>query len=163
MKRMFKDWGLALLIAAVVFFLVRLIPNQGQPDLPDQAPGFELSDASGGSLTLADFRGQTVVLNFWATWCGPCRQETPAFAAFHEAHPDVPLIGVVTDAGDPGKVRRTIKTWGITWPDALDDGTASALYDVTVLPTTVIVGPDGQVRSAHVGGLTQRDLESAVF
>jgi len=162
MKRMLKDWGLALLIAAAVFFVVRLLPTQGTPDLDGDAPALTLPALDGSTLSLADYEGQTVVLNFWATWCGPCKQEIPAFAGFHVEHPDVPILAVATDAGDPAKVKRTAKQWGITWPVALDDGTASAAYDVSVLPTTVIIGPDGQVRSAHVGILSQSDLEDAV-
>ncbi len=161
MKRMLKDWGLALLIAAAVFLVMRLLPGNGTPDLPDRAPAFSLETLDGDRVNLADYEGQTLVLNFWATWCGPCRQEMPAFAAFHDAHPDVALLGIAVDADDPAKVRRTAKQWGIDWTVALEDGSASPVYDVSVLPTTIIIGPDGGVRSSHAGVMSLSTLEAA--
>lgn len=163
MKRMLKDWGLALLIAAAVFLVLRLLPRRGQPELPTDAPALSLPALDGGSISLADYQGQTVVLNFWATWCGPCKQEIPAFARFHEEHPEVVMIGVAVDSGTPAAIRSKARQWGITWPIAVEDGSGTAAYDVSVLPTTVIVGPDGAVRGAHVGVMSQGDLEAAAL
>lgn len=160
---MLKDWGIALLIAAAVFLVLRLIPTRGQPDLSGAAPGWSLPALSGETLSLSDYQGQTLVLNFWATWCGPCKQEIPDFAAFHAAHPEVAIVGVAVDAADPAKVERTARQWGITWPVALEDGSASSAYEVSVLPTTVIIGPDGAVRSAHVGTLSLAELKAAAL
>ncbi len=120
------------------------------PSLPDEAPPFTLSDLDGQPLSLEDLRGRTVVLNFWATWCGPCRVEAPTFSAFAEAHPDVAVIGVVAD-GPPAKVRKVASDLGITYPVVMGDRAVFEAYGVDTYPTTVVVTADGGVRWAHTG------------
>lgn len=159
-KRMLKDWGLAVLIAAAVFLVVGLF-NRG-PDVPDEAPGFTLRDPAGGEIALADYEGRTLVLNFWASWCGPCRQEIPEFVAFHEAHPEVGMLGVAVDSGDAKDVRRAAKRFGITYDVAMGTKPMVGEYGVSTLPTTVIIGPDGQVRDVTVGVMDHADLLRAV-
>ena len=161
-SRMLKDWGLALLIAAVVFGVLRLLPQQSQPDLPPDAPALRLPGLDGTVFNLSDHAGETVVLNFWATWCGPCKQEIPAFAEVAEANPDVVLVGVAVDSGAPAAIRSKAEEWGITWPVVVEDGSATRAYDVSVLPTTVVIGPDGEVRSAHVGAMSAAQLQAAL-
>lgn len=120
------------------------------PALPDEAPPFTLQDLQGQPVSLADLRGRTVVLNFWATWCGPCRMEAPAFAAFAEAHPDIAVLGIVAD-GPPAKVRKVSDDLGITYPVLMGDEATFAAYGVDTYPTTVVVNADGSVRWAHTG------------
>ena len=120
------------------------------PSLPDEAPGFTLADLDGQPVSLADLRGRTVVLNFWATWCGPCRMEAPAFASFAEAHPDVAVIGIVAD-GPPAKVRKVSGELGISYPVLMGEPETFRAYGVDTFPTTVVVAPDGSVRWAHTG------------
>ena len=127
------------------------------PNLPDRAPPFELVGLDGASVRLADFRGRTVVLNFWATWCGPCRLEAPTFAAFARAHPEITVLGVVAD-GPAAKVRAAARELGITYPVVLGDAATFGAYGVTTYPTTVVVGPDGEVRSAHTGLMVRPQL-----
>lgn len=120
------------------------------PDLPEAAPDFELQDLDGNPVRLSDFEGQTVVLNFWATWCGPCRAEAPSFSAFAEAHPDVPVLGLVAD-GPPNKVRAVADDLGIRYRVISADPETLRAYGVSIFPTTVVVNPDGSVRWAHAG------------
>ena len=88
--RWLRDLGLGL--ALVVVVMVGMGWARA-PDLPSEAPSFTLLDVDGNAVSLSDFAGKTVVLNFWATWCGPCRMEAPAFAGFARAHPEVPVLG----------------------------------------------------------------------
>jgi thiol-disulfide isomerase/thioredoxin len=152
--RLVRELGitvLALVVLWVGFGWLRA------PDLPQAAPDFELVDLDGGRHTLAELRGKTVVLNFWATWCGPCRMEVPGLSAFARAHPDIPVLGIAVD-GEPEALRKAAKELGIDYLVLRADAATRAAYGVSTLPTTVIVGPDGTVRSAHAGLMLQPHL-----
>ncbi|MBN2801385.1 MAG: redoxin domain-containing protein [Deltaproteobacteria bacterium] len=140
-----------LLIGAVLFSLA--LPVVGwlrAPDLPEVAPSFVLQDLNGKTVRLEDFRGQVVVLNFWATWCGPCRAEIPTFSRFAQRHPEVPVLGIAVD-GSRAQLRSAQKSMGIAYPILLGDKATVAAYGASTLPTTVIVDEEGHIRTAHVG------------
>lgn len=155
---MARDWGLTLLLGVVVFH------GAGQlraPDLPEMAPDFALQTLEGETVQLSSLRGQTVVLNFWATWCGPCRVEIPQFSSFAEANPDIPVLGIATD-GTPGELKAAARELGITYPVLVGDADTVQAYGVDTLPTTVIVGPDGSIQGAHAAILTRPQLSLMV-
>ena len=122
------------------------------PSLPDQAPAFNLPDLDGTPVALSDFAGRTVVLNFWATWCPPCRVEIPSFRRFASNNPDVVVLGVAVD-GEVEALRQAQKKLGINYPVIRADAATIAAYQVRSLPTTVVVRGDGTVRSAYAGML----------
>jgi cytochrome c biogenesis protein CcmG, thiol:disulfide interchange protein DsbE len=161
LPRVLKDWLFAVGVAVVVFSVVRHFTG-GQPDLEGQAPELALVDLDGRSLELSALRGQTVVLNFWASWCGPCRTEVPELSRFAHAHPDIVVLGLAVDSGTAEEVRASAESLGMDYRVALADAATTRAYDVSVLPTTVVVGPDGEVRRTRVGGLDFEDLVAAV-
>jgi len=120
------------------------------PDLPEQAPEFTLQDLDGIEVSLSDFRGQTVVVNFWATWCGPCRMEIPSFSSFAQSNPDVVVLGIAVD-GSAAQLRRAKAQLGIEYQVLVADASVQHDYGVKSLPTTVIVDADGAIRSAYSG------------
>ncbi len=125
------------------------------------APNFALQDLDGKTATLADFRGRFVLLNFWASWCGPCRGETPDLQALQvrAGGPGFTIIGV-NQQESPGDARSFTEQFGVTYPVLLDrSGEVSNAYRVgRGLPVSVLVGPDGVVLRTYIGRISAEDL-----
>ena len=153
-----KDWGIALLLTGVGLFLLSYFRT---PSLPDQAPDWTLKNLNGEVVSLSDFQGKTVVLNFWATWCGPCRTEIPAFSSFAKENPDIPVLGISIDNASRSTVKRAAKSLGITYPVLMADAQIQEDYKVGSIPMTVIIGPKGQVKDVHVGMMLETQLNWA--
>jgi peroxiredoxin len=124
------------------------LPAAGQA-----APDFTLKSASGQNLRLRELRGEVVLINFWATWCGPCRQEMPLLNKIHEQYRKAgfTLLGVNID-DDPAVARDMARKLGVAFPVLLDtDKRVSRLYDVDTMPATLLVDRNGKVRYVHRG------------
>ena len=145
-----------LLTAAFLLFSAPA-PAAGQ-----EAPAFSLRDINGKSVALSDYKGKVVLLNFWATWCGPCRTEIPEFNEFHKAHPDVELLGIAINSGGASKLNPWLKRNPIDYTVLVGTDPVQVTYDVSTLPTTVIVDADGRVRKSFVGAITEQTLTNAV-
>lgn len=155
-----KDWGVATLIIALVIGAWFLLRSSG-PMVGEPAPDFALQDLSGETVTLSDLRGETVVVNFWATWCGPCRSEIPELSEFQREHPEVRLLGVSVDEnlGTPA-LAATSRRLGIDYTVLHDPrAVVASPYQISTLPTTIVIGPDGQVTDTVVGTVSKRRLE----
>lgn len=120
---------------------------------PDPAPDFKLKDFTGKELTLAASRGNVVLLNFWATWCGPCREEIPELVALQSRYKDrLQIIGLVVDEDDENEIRKVIASEGINYPVALADPETRLSYGgIAALPTVFVINPEGRVVQKHVG------------
>jgi thiol-disulfide isomerase/thioredoxin len=120
---------------------------------PDPAPEFKLKDLSGKDLHLETFRGKVILLNFWATWCGPCRAEIPELVALQNRYKDrLQIIGLVVDDDDEKEIRRVIESEGINYPVALaDPDTRFAYGGIAALPTVFVLNSEGRVVQKHVG------------
>ena len=111
-----------------------------------RAPGFVAPLVAGGSVDLADLRGQPLVLVFWATWCGPCLAEVPALNALQGSVGDARILAVNAQE-DPSTVEAAVRGLGIRYPVALDrDGRIAAAYRVQVLPTLLVLDASGRIR-----------------
>jgi cytochrome c biogenesis protein CcmG/thiol:disulfide interchange protein DsbE len=130
------------------------------------AATFDLDRLDGaGQLGLDDYRGRVVILNFWASWCVPCKEENPALAATWEryrATTDVVLIGVLyQDSVDAA--REYTSRLGNTWPSVIDaDGRTAIAYGVFGIPETFFISPDGVVAGRHVGPIDQPTLINGI-
>jgi len=129
----------------------------------DRAPQFELAALAGGTLHLADFRGRVVFVNFWATWCGPCRRELPTFAAFlREQDANGATIIAIDNGESAEQVQAFLDEIGAEGiPVALDpDMNTRRVYGVFNLPTTFVIAPDGTVATIKFGEMTADDLRN---
>ena len=117
------------------------------------APDFALKSHSGENLRLSEFRGEVVMINFWASWCGPCRQEMPLLDELYTQYQPLgfTILGVNVEE-DPSKAKQLLKDSPVNFPILYDDKSeVSKLYKVVAMPSTVLVDRDGNVRYLHQG------------
>ena len=130
-----------------------------------RAPDFRLNrlDDPSRVVSLADFRGRPLVLNFWASWCVPCRKEMPAFESVaSELKGRVDFLGVNEQDTRPGALDLVAKT-GVRYPSVVDSGgTLMSAYGLRGLPNTVFISPDGELLEVHVGELNATDLRATI-
>ncbi len=159
---------ITVLIAGLAWIWVSRVPGGAAaqvaalppaPAVGHPAPDIALATADGQTLRLSDLRGMPVVLNFWATWCAPCRTELPELqAAGRRLAGQVAIVGV--DQGEPVEdVRALASQIGLTFPIPLDDqGQVGRLYGVRGLPTTFFVDRGGIIRQIQIGPVTEATL-----
>lgn len=139
----------------------------GRPARPETlaaAPAWTLQDTAGRTVRLADFRGQVVILHFWATWCPPCRREVPVLAALRDQYESAGLVvvGVSLDE-DPALVTSFVKEQGINYPVVLGTPLVAVAYGgVSTLPTTFVINRDGKIVAVHESFASQAGLEAEV-
>lgn len=133
------------------------------------APSFTLPELDGGTIDFEQYRGQVVLLNFWATWCEPCQRELPALQAAHEQYSSqgLTIIGVnladdeFSQGTTPEEIRAFLDQYGVTFPIALDiEGKTTDAYRVFPLPTSFFIDPNGQIRYVHVSELKFDDVSA---
>ena len=120
------------------------------------APDFELKTTDGETVQLSDFRGEKVLLNFWATWCPPCRAEMPDMQKYYEKHDDGVILAVnlVETEQGMGQVEDFLAEYGITFQILLDESTeVSSIYDAYALPTSYLINKDGTIYTKAVGAI----------
>ena len=127
-----------------------------------EAPGFVLVDTEGVTVSLADFRGQDVIVNFWGTWCGPCKAELPILNRFARKHPDVVLLGLALDSGDVPELAAAKEKLDIRFRVLEGTARVKRQYGVSVVPTTFHVDAEGILQESHVGVISPPRLASWV-
>jgi thiol-disulfide isomerase/thioredoxin len=131
-------------------------------DAPVDVPEAVLLDATDGEHALADYKGKWVVLNFWATWCAPCRREMPSLERLQAAMPDIAVVPVATGRNAVEGIQRFFDEAGVTTLPILRDPTSDLAHAMGImgLPVTVILNPDGQ-EVARLIGDAEWDSDSA--
>jgi peroxiredoxin len=127
-------------------------------------PTLQLADAAGAVHNLDDYRGRVVLVNFWATWCEPCRAELPIMERLRRIMADKPFVILAVQMGGSARTAQdTAKELGLKFPLLLDrDSKVTARWGVDTLPTTFLIGPDGEVEFRHVGELDWRDAHRRI-
>ena len=131
------------------------------------APDFTLKTLDGGEVSLSEFRGQPVLINFWASWCGPCRLEMPDLVRAYEAHKDggFVILGVnLTFQDSIPEVQAFVQEFDMTFPVLLDEtgDVALNLYQLRGLPMSIFVDRDGMITRMHIGAMTGRQIDEFV-
>jgi cytochrome c biogenesis protein CcmG/thiol:disulfide interchange protein DsbE len=159
----------AVVVAAVSVVLATQVGEDPRSDatksqlVGEPAPAFTVRTLDGERLSIDDLAGKSVLVNFWNTWCAPCKDELPALKSFSKAHaqdPDFELVGIVredtkraVDAYRPGRE--------IDWTIGMDPGSRAALaYGTRGQPETFAITPDGFVAGAQIGPTSREDLET---
>lgn len=143
-------------LVAAVYFGVSAWQGRKLLGSASPAPAFSLRSLDGEQVALEDLRGKRVLLHFWATWCGVCRQEHGALNAVQAGlGPDEVLLSVVADSEDPASVRRYAAEAGIRYPVLLADAKVVRDYRVGAFPTNYFISRDGRI-TGHTVGMSTR-------
>lgn len=128
---------------------VLLLTNAGAAP---EAPELSFTTLSGDKVALSDYRGKLVMVNFWAPWCPPCRQEMPDLEAFHKKYDDTVVLGLAVDYRTKGNVTNMVDMMNVTYPVAYADRAVSRKFGgFRGLPTTFYITPDGEIFGKHAG------------
>jgi len=130
--------------------------DQGSP-----APDLVLQSLDGPQVSLSQYKGSVVLINFWATWCPPCKEEIPTLEAAYRAHKDRGFVILGVDVGEPGSVvRNFVKEMGISYVVLLDEQERMLVrYGGVGLPMSVLVDRDGIIRERHIGVISEAELQ----
>ena len=130
-----------------------MLANASASESHTKAPDFTLKSRGGDNLRLAEQRGNIVLVNFWASWCGPCREELPKMEALQQSYQDLGFTVLAINVDDnPAKAENLLSEVDVSFPVLFDpEGKISQEYNLSAMPTTVIVDRDGNARLTHKG------------
>jgi thiol-disulfide isomerase/thioredoxin len=160
-----------LLIAAAAYFLFQnnAAPSSNLSAIPVKmdypAPKLSLTNLEGRPASLVDYQGKVVLVNLWATWCPPCKEEMPALESFYRKHAEDGFTIVAVNDGDPtADVVQFVKDYGLTFPVWLDPTyiATEKAFKTLNLPTSFVIDRNGQIVLSWVGGINLRTLEKYV-
>ncbi len=181
-NKLWLSLGVALVAVLVLLFVfVGMSDKTAQADKPNasaadkisrqesgssnqKAPDFTLTTLNGDDITLSDYRGKVVFLNFWATWCPPCRVEIPHFVDFMEEYEDFIVLGIALDPREFDKVPAFVDKMGINYPVMLDKkGVSQNQYGpIRSIPTTFVINRDGEIVQKIVGSRPKEAFEKII-
>jgi thiol-disulfide isomerase/thioredoxin len=140
--------------------LIAVLPSL--PALAEPAD-FTLDDLDGNKVSLSDYRGRWVIVNFWASWCPPCVRELPELVRYQQANPGVQVIGINFEESTAAEARRFLKPFRINYPSLLVGSSPLVPFEpLEGLPTTAIVNPAGELVERQMGPVTAEHLEGII-
>jgi peroxiredoxin len=167
-----KAFGMALAImavSAIITSLAQSSPSQnGSQVAADQsavAPSWELKDVNDKTIRSADFKGKVVILDFWATWCAPCRKEIPGFIALQKkyAQQGLVIVGASVDEGGASMVKQFMEKLGMNYPVVLTDEKMQDQFGgIEVVPTTFVIDREGHIVKKYFGLTDEGEFEQEI-
>ncbi len=161
-RRFFIRTGILLVMLAALCYTMynSVFAKQDRVKEGSIAPNFVLQSVDGERIELKDLKGKGVFLNFWGTWCGPCKQEFPYMANQYEVFKDRGVEIVAVNVGESNiAVKNFMGSYGVNFPVAMDkDRQVTEAYDITPLPTTFLINPEGKVIKVIKGTMTERNV-----
>jgi cytochrome c biogenesis protein CcmG/thiol:disulfide interchange protein DsbE len=154
----------AVLIGVVPVVLAVLMPRADNPPgnvkpaaMRKAMPDFSLHDLGGADWKLSSHRGGVVLVNFWATWCGPCQEETPGLIriAHRYGSKGLSVAGISMDEGGTAPVRKFLKDFGVDYPVMMPDSKFLLANEIENLPTTFLIDRQGRIAKTYVGGVRE--------
>lgn len=153
-----------ILLGAAILYAKSLLGQPGAAELPElktgsPAPDFQLTGLDGQTGRLSDYRGRAVVINFWASWCAPCKNEMPLLQKYSQKYsPGLVVLGI--NSQESARIAgEFVKEMGVSFPVYLDEsGKTGADYQVRGFPTTFFVDAQGVLRTLHIGELDEEQL-----
>jgi peroxiredoxin len=130
----------------------------------DIAPDFTLLDLDGNEVGLSEFRGEVVFVNFWATWCPPCRAEMPDIESLYQEYKDKGLVVIGIDIGESeATVRQFVQQGGYSWTFVLDStGAVASNYNIRAIPTSFFIDREGVIQAVNIGAMTKKGIEATL-
>ena len=155
---------LILAVISILAVACKTSPNEGVREAPEigaLAPRFTLMDTNGAEVSLSDHRGQVVLINFWATWCPPCRQEMPGLQNMFEQHQEDLVILAIDNDEPAALVQDFQEEFDLTFNILLDPAARVQLqYQIRSYPTSLFVDENGMIKIVHIGLMTETQLEN---
>ena len=161
--------GTVLIVTSAYFVLRDVAPRADFSTIPIKvsfpAPELTLLDTGGSSRSLAEYRGQVVLVNLWATWCPPCKEEMPALQSFYNEHRDQGFVVIAINDGDPTpEVLQFVEDYQLTFPVWLDPTyiATEQAFKTLNLPSSFVMDRQGMIRLQWVGGISRKMLDEHV-
>jgi len=163
-----RSWAKLLVLGAAAVAAAEIYLRAPDPKAPppgSPAPAFTLPDLGGNSVSLAGLKGKVVAVNFWATWCPPCREEIPELARAYDEHRGkcFEMLGVAEESGSREEVAEAASKLGVNYPILLDDrGEASDAFRIPGYPRTFLIDHEGRIRKVFEGAVEKAELDGAL-
>jgi len=157
-----RAFAVSIIVLAVLIGCTR--SDERSTSASGDAPNFKLQDLNGRTVQLSDLKGKPVVLDFWATWCQPCRDSIPGMAKLHKDYADKGLVilAISVDGGATEDIRTFQKEHGMTYTVLIGTEDVADQYSVRTIPMMIVIDKSGKIRKRYLGAGNEDDIEETV-